>query len=87
VRSHDLIRLLDEPGRERWTPPLQISFLELPRKHELRRAGSEKSWRAAAQSAKIMRICPLLRPGDRIAGERVTQLGETEVPNAYRTAL
>ena len=38
--------------------PLQISFLEAPRKHELRRAGSGKSRRAAAQSAKILRIRP-----------------------------
>jgi hypothetical protein len=28
VRSHDLIRLLDEPGPERWAAPLEISFVE-----------------------------------------------------------
>ena len=82
MRSHDLIRLLDEPGPERWAPLLQISFLDLPRKHELRRAGSRKSRRAAAQSGEILRIRPFWRPGHRIPGDRVTQLGETEVPNA-----
>lgn len=50
MRSHDLIRLLDEPGPERWAPPLQISFLDLPRKHELRRAVSRKPRHAVAQS-------------------------------------
>jgi hypothetical protein len=50
------IRLLDEPGPERWSASLQILFLELPRKHECRRAGSRKSRCAAAQRAKMLRI-------------------------------
>ncbi len=48
MRSHDLIRLLDEPGPEHWARPLQISFLDLPQRHERRRAGSGKSRSAAA---------------------------------------
>lgn len=64
--------------------PLQISFLDLLRKHEFRRAGSGKPRRAAAQAAKIVRIWRFLRPVCPIAGGRLTQLGETEVPNAAR---
>jgi len=81
VRSHDLIRLLDEPGPERWARPLQIAFLDLPQRHERRSAGSWKSRRAAAQAAKVSRIRRFLRPGCGIPGGRVTQPGETEVPN------
>jgi len=44
--------------------------------------GAEKSRRAAGQAAKILRIRPFWRPGPRIPGDRATQLGETEVPNA-----
>jgi len=47
VRSHDLIRLLDEPGPEHWAPALQISFVGLPRRHKRWRAGSGKLRRAA----------------------------------------
>ena len=61
--------------------PLQISFLDLLRKHEFRRAGSGKPRRAAAQAAKIVRIWRFLRPVCPIGGGRLTQLGETEVPN------
>jgi hypothetical protein len=82
VRSHDLIRLLDEPGPERWAPPLQISFLDLPRKHEFREAVSGKPRHAVAQSANSAHTLRFLRAGGRTPGGRVTQLGETEVPNA-----
>lgn len=82
MRSHDLIRLLDEPGPERWAALLEISFVDLPRKHELRRAGSRKPRCAAAQSANFARTRRFLRPDPRIPGGRVTQLGETEVPTA-----
>ena len=82
MRSHDLIRLLDEPGSEGWAPPLQISFWELPRKHELRETVSRKPRHAVAQSANIARTRRFLRAGARTPGSRVTQLGETEVPNA-----
>ncbi|MER2513694.1 MAG: hypothetical protein ABTQ25_14960 [Nitrosomonas ureae] len=82
MRSHDLIRLLDEPGPERWARPLQISFLDLPQRHERRRAGSGKSRSAAAQAAKVSRMRRFLRSGCGIPGGRIAQLGETEVPNA-----
>ena len=84
MRSHDLIRLLDEPGPEGGAPLLQISFLDLPRRYKRRRAGSEKSRRAAGQATKILRIRPFWRPGHRTPGDRINQLGETEVPNAAR---
>lgn len=38
MRSHDLIRLLNEPGSEHWAAPLEICFLDLLRKHEFRKA-------------------------------------------------
>ena len=81
MRSHDLIRLLDEPGPEHWARPLQISFLDLPQRHERRRAGSGKSRSAAAQAARVSRMRRFSRPGHRFPGGRIAQLGETEVPN------
>jgi hypothetical protein len=61
VRSHDLIRLLDEPGPERWARPLQISFLDLPRRHERRRGGSGKSRRARCAWRRRFRECGRFR--------------------------
>jgi hypothetical protein len=63
VRSHDLIRLLDEPGPERWGRPLQISFLDLPRKYGFRGGGRRNSRSAAALAATVSRIRGFVRPG------------------------
>ncbi len=82
MRSHDLIRLLDEPGPERGAPLCKYLFWIDPIGMNAVRGGSGKSRRAAACAAPISRKRPISHPGHRFPGGRMTQPGETEVPSA-----
>jgi hypothetical protein len=82
VRSHDLIRLLDEPGPESGAPLCKYLFWIDPIGMNAVWGGSGKSRRAAGCAAPISRKRPISRPGHRFPGGRITQPGETEVPSA-----
>ena len=81
MRSHDLSVGWTSPGRSAGLPPATI-FSGLTHGHERRWGGSGKFRRAAACATPISRKRPFSRPGHPFPGGRITQLGETEVPNA-----
>ncbi len=82
MRSHDLIRLLDEPGPERGARPCRYPFWIDPIGMNAGGAGAESFGALAHARQPISRKRPFSRPGHRFPGGRMTQPGETEVPSA-----
>ena len=60
---------------------LQISFLDLGRKHEFWEVESRNLRHTIAPSANVTQTWWFLHPDHRISASRIAQLGETEVPN------
>ena len=82
MRSHDLIRLLDEPGPERGAPPCKYLFWIDPIGMNAGGAGAGSFGAPPHARRGSPEDGPFLRPGHRFPGGRMTQLGETEVPRA-----
>jgi hypothetical protein len=81
VRSHDLIRLLDEPGPERGAPPCKYLFWIDP--IGMNSGGARGGNFAPLPDARRRspKYSPFSRSGRRFPGGRITQLAETELPN------